>query len=68
MLKFLSYLPHVPDCDARRVARFASSEISSNFLSLINSLSKIASDSTTADAPASKYPLIESTISNFATD
>lgn len=59
MLVELSDLSHFVNCNASKVARFASSEISLNFPSLINWLSKIVSDKTTADAPASIYPLIE---------
>ena len=55
----LSDVSHFMDCNASKVARLASSEISLNFPFLINSLSKMASDNTTADAPASTYPLIE---------
>ena len=55
----LSDVSHFMDCNASKVARLASSEISLNFPFLINSLSKMASDNITADAPASTYPLIE---------
>ena len=55
----LSDMSHFMDCNASKVARLANSEISLNFPFLINSLSKMASDNITADAPASTYPLIE---------